>query len=216
MTTAQPATAQPAPAAAAAAAAAQPPKPGLDDFLREFDTAAPAPQPQPQPAKPAAAAVPSNDEATRAVKSIVEEAVKPLRAEAQRAAQERLKGEIAQTVEQTRSSSEFLKSVDPDIVEDFLQGLARKDQRFATAFMQRQQKPAEWQAVLKAAGEKLEEKLRPVAAAPTAQTRAAVLAASRVSTTAPREGEVGPDQVRKMNDREFREYKRRLAAGNRR
>src|SRR5258708_1297361 len=212
MTTSQTGTA-PAPNAQPTAAASAPPakKPDLDDFLREFDTATPPAKPA-APAASSAAAPAQNPGGAPAAPAIDPDTVNRVLGAAQRIEQRESQAEIDHVVDTIKGSSEFLKSVDPEVVYGFLQGLGARDIRFRTAFMQRAQKPDVWANVLGAVATKLEEKLRPVASAPSAESRAAVLAAARVSSKAPPTEPVDPAALRAMSDSQFRAFKRQQAA----
>ncbi len=214
MTTTQTATA-PANAQPPAGAAATPAKKAdLDEFLREFDNAAP-------PAKPAAtaAAAPAATAMPPAatVPTELVEKVNRLEARDQEYQRRELAADIDRIVDTVRNASDFLKGVDSDVVHGYLQGLGAKNPAFRQAFMQRQQKPEAWSKLLKAVGEQLEEKLKPIATTqPSAQGRAAVIAASRQMAAAPvTTGEKSPEEVRRMNDREFAAYKRQIAGRRR-
>lgn len=88
---------------------------------------------------------------------------------------------------------------------------AGKDQRFLAAFQQRHQQPDKWDRILKAKQRELQAMLAGTPDQEATADRQAVASAVRSASKAPT-GSEGPsaDDISKMSDKEFEQYKRSL------
>ncbi len=197
-TTTEGATTQPAPQGGQATAADT-----LDALLKEFEQPA-TPDPKQGGDKPAGSA-------TGVTKEKLERVVDFVEAAAQRDQKADFDKAVSDSITALKTEPE-LKHLDDEAVRLLLLGKGNSDSRFAMAFAQRHQKPAEWGKVLKAFAGETAAKFRSHPDAKLTSDREALLAATRGqgTTQAPQQANWG--DLQKMSDAQFKAYTESLGA----
>lgn len=176
----------------------------LDTLLSEFESSAETKPKTSQPetaAKPGAQLDPADVENLKRFAATYEA--------------DRTRADVLKAVASAKQSAPALSAFDDDVVEAMLNAKAQKDPRLQQAWLQRHQKPMEWNKVMKAVAWDIAKGLK---RAPdeqlTADREAARAAVSGRATEAPGDNEPSKEQLRSMPGREFRKLETELYAQN--
>lgn len=187
----------------------------LESLLAEYSPRKPAPSaPEPsraEPAKPPEGEKPASPAFDPQKLDTVLRAADTVTRFEQRQAEAQLKEDIGSAVKAVKEHDD-LKGLPDRMVRGMLHDMAAEDARFREAFMRRDQDPAAWSRVLKAAAQEMAKEVGDISSSKISSDRAAVLAAGKSSSKAPPPQQTTNTDLSKMSDAQFRRWKQGHAA----